>query len=106
MDRVNKYLNQIRTRADHHAPKVRVAWKVVAAEVLSRGGELLTYRAVVSKVALYGRVLYFGYDHERQAIIVRENNQQGKLLITFDNKNVHAMIPGFFNTLEEEYKNQ
>lgn len=102
---LQKYLNGVMKRADHHANNVNeialaiaggILWKSSAdVKVMTRNGEMKN----VLWLQTNDKLLCFVFNHDTGNIDIRDNGIQGKTLVSFNNTNSLKDVKDFFKTL-------
>jgi len=102
---LREYLTGVLDRANHHAQNVNeialaivggIIWRTTNdIRVLSREGEM--------KNALWlqvnNRTLCFVYNHQTSSIDIKEGNQQGNIVRSFNNSTPNSEVKLFFENL-------
>jgi hypothetical protein len=108
VDALQEYLRGVLDRASHHAGDVREAILAVAGAVVlfkdpSYPIEARTYGGSTANIMLW---VYFSgvryalrYEHHNQAIELREQNNQGRLVASIDNTTPITQIIELFQSL-------
>lgn len=107
VDALRQYLDGVLDRAGHHAPNVgdialAIAGAIVCRkdpgsdlEVFERDGDMKN----VLWVQIGGRRYALSYNHQTQAIDVRQGSTRGQSLASFTNANTTGQVRTFFENL-------
>lgn len=95
------YFRDLMVRTDHHAQGVEqvalavmggIVWKSTDVEVMERSGQTKNVLWMKTNNLNY----YFSYDHKKDEIVERQNNNKGIEPIRFNNKSSLADVHSFF----------
>jgi len=105
IDSLQKYLQGVMGRADHHAREIEdIILAIVGAVVWKKSGEISvrTRKGEMAnevQVAIGGKKYAICYSHELKRIEVRNNNNRGLAIAHFDNDTPVREVKEFFATL-------
>jgi hypothetical protein len=99
---LNEYINGVMNRADHHGQNVNEIVLVLAGAVIWRATqdvEVRTYNDETANIlwmTINGHRYAIAYNHQTGNIEVRDRNQNGTVLATFNNSTSAADVKTFF----------
>lgn len=102
---LNEYINGVMNRADHHAQNVNEVVLTLAGAVIWRATqdvEVRTYNNETANIlwlTVNGHRYALAFNHQTGNIEIRDRNQNGSVLATFNNSNTAADVKAVFATL-------
>jgi hypothetical protein len=102
---LNEYINGVMNRADHHAQNVNEVVLTLAGAVIWRATqdvEVRTYNNETANIlwlTVNGHRYALAFNHQTGNIEIRDRNQNGAVLATFNNSNTAADVKAVFATL-------
>lgn len=102
---LNEYINGVMNRADHHAQNVNEIVLTLAGAVIWRATqdvEVRTYNDETANIlwlTVNDHRYVLAYNHQTGNIEVRDRNQNGIVLATFNNTSTAADVKRVFSTL-------
>lgn len=102
---LNRYINGVMERADHHAGNVNEVVLSLAGAVVWKATEDIQVRTYGEETAnvlwlIVGQNKYaFTYNHQTQMIDLRERTQQGNVIASFSNQTTAAQVKQIFDQL-------
>lgn len=102
---LNEYINGVMSRADHHGQNVNEVVLILAGAVIWRATqdiEVRTYGDTTANIlwlTVNGHRYAIAYNHQTGNIEIRDRNQNGAVLATFNNQATAATVKQIFATL-------
>lgn len=102
---LNQYINGVMERADHHGQNVNEIVLTLAGAVIWRATqdvEVRTYNDETGNIlwlTINGHRYAIAYNHNTLNIEIRDRNQNGTVLATFNNTNTALEVKKIFSTL-------
>ena len=102
---LNQYINGVMERADHHGQNVNEIVLTLAGAVIWRATqdvEVRTYNDETGNIlwlTINGHRYAIAYNHNTLNIEIRDRNQNGTVLATFNNTNTALDVKNIFSTL-------
>jgi hypothetical protein len=102
---LNEYINGVMERADHHGQNVNEVILTLAGAVIWRATqdvEVRTYNEETANIlwlTINGYRYAIAYNHNTLNIEIRDRNQNGTVLATFNNSNTALDVKTIFSNL-------
>lgn len=102
---LNEYINGVMERADHHGQNVNEVILTLAGAVIWRATqdvEVRTYNEETANIlwlTINGHRYAIAYNHNTMNIEIRDRNQNGTVLATFNNSNTALDVKTIFSNL-------
>ncbi|NHM04320.1 hypothetical protein [Flavobacterium celericrescens] len=102
---LNQYINGVMERADHHGQNVNEIVLTLAGAVIWRATqdvEVRTYNDETANIlwlTINGHRYAIAYNHSTMNIEIRDRNQNGTVLATFNNSNTALDVKNIFSNL-------
>ena len=80
----DKYLAHVHASADHHQRECRQTIRNIKYEI-DLHGTVIKHRELSMWASVFGKNFFFS--HDKKTIVVKENNQKGKILANFNDHN-------------------
>ena len=102
---LNEYINGVMNRADHHGQNVNEVILTLAGAVIWRATEdveVRTYNAETANIlwlTVNGHRYAIAYNHNNMNVEVRDRNQNGTVLHSFNNSNSASEVKAIFASL-------
>ncbi len=99
---LNEYINGVMSRADHHALNVNEIVLTLAGAVIWRSTDDIRVRTKNTKTAnvlwmtINNKTYVLAYNHNTGDIEIRDKNQNGKVLATFNNSSTITQVKTVF----------
>lgn len=99
---LNEYINGVMNRADHHGQNVNEIVLTLAGAVIWRATqdvEVRTYNEETANIlwlTINGHRYAIAYNHQTGNIEIRDRNQNGSVLATFNNSTSAANVKAIF----------